>query len=375
MRPTAGNLTILQTSREAGGKKPHENHRAMLIRDHPVSSDMPSSRGSLALAIAGSNLTAIAAELVAATGTYDDVWAITPQKISTTLPVVMEGDQWARRLKQLGWFGANRSIREFEEHITSLTGGRTYDCLLHHSKDPFSQLLSSHPLCRKFYYVEEGLTALIGGPLGRSLPRRSKQLLWRLKSTLFYDGRIDKYRAFFDLRASNYGGVYALSRNAFKDYPGRIQLPTASLAASHPVPAEVVIFLDSHYFRGNCPADDYLSALTACLTAILDHRATAAIKFHPAEQDARRKDRIMQAVAALACIADLRELPADFIGERMTCTPDTKVVVGTTALGLFLAEQGAQTFTFAPRLAASSERYAHLLRQLPPEFLHHCQSA
>lgn len=343
--------------------------------DSPSHSSMPPPHASLALAITGSNLTAIAAELVAATGAYGEVWAINPLKTPTTLPVVMEGTHWDHRLKTLGWFGAKRHIRAFEEHIAALTGGRTYDCLLHHSTDPFSQLLSGHPLCRKFFYIEEGLTALIGGPLGRGKPRPTKQLLWRLKSSLFYAGRIDKYRAFFDLQAANYGGVYALSRNAFKDYPGRVQLPTASLVANVPAPAEVVIFLDSHYFRGNCAADDYLLALTGCLSTILDHRATAAIKFHPAECDVQRKARIMQAVAALAQVADLRELPPDFIGERMACAPDTKVVVGTTSLGLFLAEQGGQTFTFAPRLATSSDRYARLLRQLPPEFLLRCQPA
>lgn len=170
-------------------------------------------------------------------------------------------------------------------------------------------------------------------------------------------------------------GAYALSRSAFRDLPGRVQLPITALVANFPAPAEVVIFLDSQYFRGNCTADDYLLALTGCLTAILDRRSTVAIKFHPAEDDAGRKARIMQAVAAVAHVGDLRELPPDFIGERMACNRDTKVVVGTTALGLYLAERGGQTFSFAPRLAASSVRYARLMRQLPPEFLLLCQPA
>ena len=341
----------------------------------PLNFDIPPSQPAVALAITSSNLTAIAAELVAASAGYEDVLAITRQNTPTTLTVAMESDRWFQRLRQLGWVGAKRQIRAFEEDIAALTGGRVYDCFLHHSKDPVSQLLSSHPLCRKFFYLEEGLTALIGGPLGRGKPRPTKKLLWRLKSILCYAGRIDKYREFYDLRAPNYGGAYALSRSAFRDMPGRVQLPTGAMVINLPAPAEVVIFLDSQYFRGNCTADNYLLALTGCLTAILDRSSTVAIKFHPGEHDAQRKAWIMQAVAAVAHVGDLRELPADFIGERMACNRHTKVVVGTTALGLYLAERGGQTFSFAPRLATSSVRYARLLRQLPPEFLRLCQPA
>ena len=330
---------------------------------------------SLALAITGSNLTAMVAEAVAATGIWRDVWAITPRQTPTTLPILIADDPWARRLKQLGLIGGKRHIRAFEKHIAALTGGRTYDCLLHHHKDPYAQLLSSHPLCRKFFYLEEGLTAQIGGPLGRSKPRVSKKLLWRLKSILCYAGRIDKYREFHDIRAANYGGVFALSRSAFSGYPGRVQLSAAAIAADVPAPADVVIFLDSQYFRGNCTADAYLLAMTGCLAAILDRRSTVAIKFHPAENDAGRKGRMLDAIAALTHVGDLRELPPDFVGERMACHRDTKVVVGTTALGFYLAERGCQTFTFAPRLAESSVRYDRLLRQLPDEFLRLCQPA
>ena len=363
-------IATMLTDEELADVLPHTVPSPILM---PVSH--PQSQPDVALAITSSNLTAIMAELVAGIAGYGQVLAITWGKTATTLPAVMEGDLWEQRLKQAGWVGAKRQIRAFEEHVAALTDGRAYDCLLHHSKSPVSQLLSSHPLCRKFFYLEEGLTALIGGPLGRGKPRPAKKFLWLLKSILCDAGRIDKYREFYDLRAPNYGGAYALSRSAFMDYPGRVQLPTAALVATHPAPAEVVVFLDSQYFRGNCLVDDYVLAMTGCLTAILDRRSTVAIKFHPAERDAERKAMIMQAVAAIAQVGDLRELPPDFIGERMACNRDTKVVVGTTAVALYLAEQGARAFSFAPRLATSSARYAHLMRQLPPEFLRLCQPA
>jgi len=50
------------------------------------------------------------------------------------------------------------------------------------------------------------------------------------------------------------------------------------------------------------------------------------------------------------------------------------VVVGTSAIGLYLGERGFQTFTFAPRIARNSERYAKIVGEIPREFREICQS-
>ena len=332
------------------------------------------SNPEIALAIVGSHTTAIAAELVAELEIYPEFLAICRRGATTSLPVALNGDEWGGRLKHPGYLGAGKLIREFLDEITGMTGGRRFDCFIHHSKDPFSQLLSDHPLCRKYFYIEEGFTALTGGTFGRPKKRPMRKLMWNLRSRIFYKGRINRYRNFFDTSAPNYGGVFALSKGGFKNFPGRVQLESRHLSLAIPLPSPLMIFLDSQYFLGNCTEEAYVGALCESLRVIAGARASAAIKFHPAESDPERKQRIMEAVRSLGGINDLIELPASFVGERVEFSADATVVVGTSALGLYLGERGFQTFTFAPRIAPSSAKYAKVLEGIPEEFREVCRS-
>jgi hypothetical protein len=332
------------------------------------------SRSEIALAIVGSHTTAIAAELVAELEIYPEFVAISRRGATTLLPVVLNGDEWGKRLKHPGLLGAGKLIQGFLDEIGALTGGRSFDCFIHHSKDPFSQLLSDHPLCRKYFYIEEGFTALTGGTFGRPKKRPRQKLIWNLRSRIFYRGRINRYRDFFDTSAPNYGGVFALSKGGFKNFPGRTQLESRHLSLAVPLPSPLMIFLDSQYFLGNCTEENYVRALCDSLREITGERASAAIKFHPAESDPERKRRIMEAVRSLGGINNLIDLPASFVGERVEFSADATVVVGTSALGLYLGERGFQTFTFAPRIAPSSAKYAKVLEGIPQEFREVCRS-
>lgn len=333
------------------------------------------AKTEIALAIVGSPTTAIAAELVADLGIYPEVLAISRRGAGTMLPVAMNGDDWGKRLKHPPLLGAGRLMRGFIDEITRLTGGRPFDCLIHHSKDPFSQLLSRHPSCRKYYYIEEGFTALTGGTFGRPKKRPFQKLVWGLRSHVFYQGRINRYHDFFDTSDPKFGGVYALSKGGFRNFPGRVQLDCGRVAGTVPLPAPVVIFLDSQYFLGNCTERDYVDALCGCLRVLLDAPTSVAMKFHPAESDTARKQRIIEAVASVEGIKSLVELSPTFVGERMKPSDNAKVVVGTSAIGLYLGERGFRTFTFAPRVAPTSAKYAKIIEEIPQEFLKICQGA
>jgi len=328
----------------------------------------------IALAIVGSHTTAIAAELVAELGIYPEFLAICRRGATTSLPVALNGDEWGKLLKHPCYLGAGKLIRGFLDEMGGLTGGRSFDCFIHHSKDPFSQLLSNHPLCRNYFYIEEGFTALTGGAFGWPKKRRLQKLVWNLRSRIFYQGSINRHRDFFDTSAPKYGGVFALSKGGFKNFPGRVQLNPWGVTLAIPLPASLVIFLDSQYLLKNCTEEDYVTALCDSLRVIAGSGKSAAIKFHPAERDQARKQRVMKAVRALGEIDTLIELPASFVGERMEFSADAMVVVGTSAIGLYLGERGFQTFTFAPRIAPTSAKYAKVMGEIPREFREVCRS-
>ncbi len=331
------------------------------------------ARARVAIVLVGSSITAISAELATKMGGYEKVIAIVRRGAVTTLPIAEDGSAYVDRMKYLGNFGARKEIRAVIDYITRLVGGEPFDCFIHHTTNAFSQVLSGHPLCRKYFFIEEGITALIGGQFGRPKKRTLKKLLWKIRSAIFYGGRIDKYRPFFDTSAPNYGGACAVSKSGFANLPHRIQLPYESLVATVEAPAQVVIFLDSQYFQGNCAPEDYITALAASLRNIVTEKCTAAIKFHPGEKDAVRKERFKQVIKSVETISDLTELPTSFTAERMIFDPRVKVIVGTSALGFYMGERGFPTYTFAPRLIDSSPKFAKVMKGLPKEFLEVCR--
>lgn len=326
----------------------------------------------LALAVIGSNLTAVVAESVAATTRYREFRAITRRATRTSLPVATAGDEWAAKLKQLPWLRARRDIAAFRQHIHDLTNGRPFDAFLHHSVDPYSQLLAGHPLCRRYFYLEEGFTSLVGGKFGPPKHVACKRLLWLIKSSLVYAGAVRKYAAFHDLTSPKYGGVYALSKDAFQGFPGRVQLPPRSAAAEATIAERVLVVLDSHYLIGNCAVDDYLGVMVGELAKLLDETADVAVKFHPRDTDAARRRMIVERIASVPRVRGVRVLPNEFVGERMGFDANVKVLVGTSALGYYLADAGFETHTFAPALAQRVPRFQPVADLLPQAFLNAC---
>ncbi len=333
------------------------------------------SEASVAIVLVGSNVTAMAAELAVRDRSYDEVIAIARRGATTSLPVLPESDELVNSMKFIKALGARKKVRLFEKRISEIVEGRLFDCFIHHSSAAFPQVLATHPLCRKYYYLEEGITAMVGGRFGRPKKRKIRALLWRIRSLVFFGGKIDKCRQFFDTGDRKYGGAYALSSSAFPGFPLRIQLPFLELESTVPVPADVVIFVDSQYLIGNCTVDQYLAALKAALERILERSSTVAIKFHPAEKDTQRRQRFMSEISALKQVSGIDELPAEFIGERMAAGGTAKVLIGTTSLGFYLGERGFEVHTFAPRIAAVSPKFAEVMKEFPSQFMEVCISA
>lgn len=332
-------------------------------------------KSAVVIALIGSNITATAAELAVQVGGYSRPLAIVRRGTKTTLPTVPDGSAWVDRMKRMKNMGARKEIRAFERYIEELTGGERFDCLIHHSKNAFSQLLVSHRLCRRYFYIEEGITAMVGGPFGRPKKRTLKKLAWNIRSWIFYGGQVNKAREFFDTRSPKYGGACAISAAAFQEMPNRIQLPFRELSATTTAHADVMIFTDSQYRVGNCKPDDYIAALVASVAKIVTEPSSAAIKFHPAERDEALKQRFKEAIRAVPRITEVSELPPDFVAERMAFDPATKVLIGTSSLGFYLGERGFPIFTFAPRLAAKSPKFAAMMEEFPKEFRDVCQPA
>jgi len=295
----------------------------------------------------------------------------------TTLPLAGDGEKLEAQFRPKGLLQGFQCIRSFDAYFSNLSEGKPFDVLICHSYDSFSQLLITHPLCRKFFYIEEGLTASVGKQMGRPTNGFTplKRSIWRVKSRLFYQGRITKYSShFYDTRKAKYGGVYALSPSAFIGFPGRIQLDFQNLPSNgEALKADLLILLDSQYFIGACRAEEYKQALLECVRNIAEEGDIIAVKFHPAEKNVVRKMDLKAALLSIPGISSLHELPGEFIAERMPYSSDVTVIVGTTALGLYMGNRGFRTVTFARRLVPFSEKIAAFINDIPQPFFAVCE--
>jgi len=331
----------------------------------------------LVIAVINSNITAIAAELVAEQLKDVKVMAISRRGCLTTLPLVGDGETLEKQFVPRSIRHSLRQIRAFDRFFEALAGGEPFDALICHSADPLSQMLMSHPLCRKFYYIEEGLTASVGKRLGRRSKRFTalKRRIWMVKSYFFYRNRFVKYSPhFYETSSRKYGGAYALSLTGFAGFPGRVQLPFHDLPSTGDDPqAEVLILTDSQYFIGGCSYEEYKRALLDCVRQAAPAGARIAIKFHPGERTTARKEDLQQALAELPGIVSVKELPSAFIAERMVGDSGAIVIVGTTALGLYMGSRGFRTITFARRLHGSSPKITAFIDDIPKVFFDVCE--
>lgn len=325
---------------------------------------------SLGIAIVGSNTIAVTAELVAATQGYQDFVAVRRRGNGTTLPVLMDCDAWNESLRRLGYIHARNRIRAADNTITELVGGRRFDCFIHTSKDLFCQLLATHPLCNRYHYLEEGLTSLLGGRFGKPRKRKLQPFIWKWRSRVFYQNRLNIFNRHFDTNSPKYGGSFALSKDAFKDFPGRVQLSLSDLPAGEAVNEDIVIFLDAQYV-GKPIESEYTRALLDCLRGLIDKPSSVAVKFHPRETDPERKERFLSAIRDLESVTGIVELPPSFVGERMVADRPIKAVVGTSAIGIYLGGMSFPTYTFAHRL----EPLRELVGSMPPRFHEVCKPA
>lgn|GEM_PF-2871161 len=332
---------------------------------------------SLTFAVINSNITAIAAEMAAALHPDATFMAIPRRGCTTTLPLAGDGEKLELQFRPNGILESFQRISAFDAYFSHLSEGRPFDVLICHSYDPLSQLLITHPLCHKFFYIEEGLTASVGKRMGRPSNGFTalKRSLWKVKSRIFYQDRITKYSShFYDTRKAKYGGVYALSQSAFIGFPGRIQLDFRNLPPTgDSLKADLLILLDSQYFIGGCHYEEYKQALLACVRNIADEGDAIAVKFHPAEKAIERRMDLKAALLSIPGISSLHELPGEFIAERMPYNSDVTVIVGTTALGLYMGNRGFRTVTFARRLAPFSENIAAFINDIPQSFFAVCE--
>ncbi|HVJ47247.1 MAG TPA: hypothetical protein VM511_12715, partial [Luteolibacter sp.] len=244
----------------------------------------------LGVALVGSNAISVVAELVAATQGYEDFVAIRRRGNSTNLPVIMDSDAWNDEiLRRPGYFKAHEKIQELDDLITKLVGGRRFDCFIHISKDIFCQMLESHPLCDRYFYLEEGITSMLGKRFGKARTRKLQPFIWKWRSRLFYRNRFNIFHPHFVTDSPKYGGSFAISEAAFPGFPNRKLLSLEDLPSGEALQQDVVVFLDAHYYNKDIE-EEYKQALKECLGSLIDKPSTVAVKFHPRDTDPVRHE-------------------------------------------------------------------------------------
>jgi hypothetical protein len=140
---------------------------------------------------------------------------------------------------KLSWFGTPNldSIRKIlalrselssrDREIDALVSGEPFVCYLPHTYYDFADLVVSHPRCRGFSYIEEGLTSYYRpGEIDAAYPPwrfAARSILLRL---LCFPRRLRRTVTFF---RNDYVSVYGFGGNSFPGWSRKVELPKSDL--------------------------------------------------------------------------------------------------------------------------------------------------
>ena len=134
-------------------------------------------------------------------------------------------------------------IRKFDERISQIAGNESFIFYALFSWGNFFYLTISHPLCRGYYFMEDGTVSL--NPLSYFKPLKQKSWLRQVLYNLNFPKRgVISSKLFYDLKHPKFKGVLATCESMFPDFSQKNIIEFAVNKTSHFGDYEHVLVMD-----------------------------------------------------------------------------------------------------------------------------------
>lgn len=268
-----------------------------------------------------------------------------------------------------GWHHLQR-IRAF---IDDLSSG-DFCCYFPHTYSEFANLAVSHPRCRGYSLMEEGLWSYF--PVSRMNEVVQPAILgWkqRLLSRVFYLGRFkDRYFC-----KDDYLSVYCTSEKAFPGFARKTVIELGFSEAGDqvtklPGSPRKVIALDSVVETRVVTELDFMAGfeqLVEKLTERLGEGEIVYLKRHPYQYvKPEFSDRLISYLKQKIPTHEVRELAGEVSLEKMALSGRVEFYLNVSSVSIYASRLGSKVYSYARSIGRSSPEFMRRLEQLPQVF-------
>lgn len=268
-----------------------------------------------------------------------------------------------------GWHHLQR-IRGF---IDDLSGGE-FRCYFPHTYSEFASLASSHPLCRGYSLMEEGLWSYFPvEKMNEVVPPTILGWKQRLLSHVFYMGRFkDRYFC-----KDDYLSVYCTSEKAFPGFARKIVVDLAFPSSREDVPhsqgsTRKVIVLDSVVETRVVTEHDFMLGFDQLLdkmTGRLGEGEIVYLKRHPYQYvKPEFSDRLIAYLKKKIADHEVQELAGDVSLEKMALTDQVEFYLNVSSVSIYAGRLGSKVYSYARSIGCSSPEFMRRVEGLPEIF-------
>lgn len=259
-----------------------------------------------------------------------------------------------------------RTLRSFDKHIFDITKGQNYFVYLPHTHNTIYQVLTTHPKCEGFFYIEEGtLSFLTKEELPDTLRAVSTSFLMRL----IYLFRIKSRQEAFH---GDYRGAYYITPGAFPEFEKKEQLELYIENSN-----QFETFNDAHIVVFD-PASKYnLTTSQAYLHGIhslfeyfvRNNKPVVYFKLHPehlkkGDEDALVYKRMMRDFSEQSDIKFL-ELSQDVSLEELAIfAKNVTFYINVSSVGIYAKRYNQRVITFANKISEADNGFKKTTERL-----------
>lgn len=286
----------------------------------------------------------------------------------------LAGLNWTPPKKKLNFLKTRYELKCWQSNVLKVCGDDEFVCYVPQTHQMLFQLLTSHPQCRGYYLIEEGLAAY--RPLQQMKAARksassllSLQWLELLWDHLNYGSYYQRKRYLQDGENVSFRGCFTWNRFGFPLFENRVELTCPFTQSKEYPDLEALVVLDAVVEAGIVSSYVVTLALKDMFKELKQRGIRRiGVKFHPetARLSKEKPEWWGQAIQSLEGWFDVSNISQSVVVEDLVTRDDMLVVVNVSSVGLYAGLMGQKALSIAGFIAkhAGSE-YQLRVERLP----------
>ena len=252
-------------------------------------------------------------------------------------------------------------VKELDAWLNKQAKGKDFYFYQPQSSFNIFQVINSHPLCKGFYYVEEGRSSYL-----TTLQLQSSSKTYFLRDWFYalnFKNRSKSLKHFFESQHPKYKGAYAISQWTFPDLPNKKQLGLPFKEKVFEEAYQKILVLEPLLEYGMLKETAWSYGLEQFLKNHVQAE-TIHYKFHPSQ----KKE---QSIAAFETVCkafpeiNFEQISAEVSLEEVAVSTQAEFYVITSSVGLYAMVCGRSVYSIARYMKESDPGFQKTIDELP----------